>query len=164
MKQAFSAIWSAASALVGVAVFLVLMWGIARAHSRRWRLVAERYSAKARAPIIARKLETIVVTRRGRLSPISGTPDYRQYAGAIIAVTEGGLRLSLIPIPPLNVMSPALFLPFEEMELAQTVWALWPDPFALRMTKLPDIDIIVARDAVQWIRSHTISPPFGWDV
>lgn len=115
-------------------------------------------------PAIARKLETIVVAHRGKLRPFDGNADYRQYSGAIIEVTDGGLRLSLTPIPPLNIMSPALFLPFEEMELAQTVWALWPDPFALRMTKLPDIDIVVARDTVQWIRSQTDRPPFGWDV
>ena len=50
------------------------------------------------------------------------------------------------------------------MALERTSWALWPEPYALRMTNLSDIDIILSHDAVQWIRSETNAQPFGREV
>ncbi len=163
MKEMLSAIWHAAASLLGVAIFAAIMWWVVKAHSRMWRLVAERYSGVGRGPAIARKLETIVVTRRGALgSIVTGNANYRHYPGTVMTVTQQGLQLS--QVPPLNVHCPWLILPFDQMELARTSWALWPEPFAIRMTNLPDIDIILGRDTVRWIRSKTDQRPFGWDV
>ena len=47
------------------------------------------------------------------------------------------------------------------MELQSTYWALWPDPLAIRMRNLPDLDIILAHDTVEWIRDRIKAPPFG---
>jgi hypothetical protein len=128
-----------------------------------WRLVSARHPGSKRGPIIGRKLETIVVARRGTLGPIfRGNANYRQYAGVIIAVSPTGLTFSLVP--PLNVMCSPFSVPFEQIELDRTDWALWPEPFALRLKNQPEIDIVLARDAVQWIRSLTDQKPFGWDV
>ena len=164
MRDAFAAIWSAAASLLGAAVFVIVIWTIAKTYSHMWRLVSARYRMRRKTPVLARKLETVVVVHRGALRPFAGDARYRQYAGTILAVTERGLRLSLIPIPPLNILAPALFLPFDEMALERTDWALWTEPFALRMRNLPDIDIILGRDTVQWIRSRTGEPPFGGDI
>ncbi len=164
MKDTFDRIWSAGASLLGVAVFLIVIWAIARSHSHMWRRVSARYQMRKEWPAVARKLETIVVTQRGALKPLDGDASYRQYAGTIVTVTEAGLRLSLLPIPPLNVMAPALFLPFDEMALERTSWALWQEPFALRMRNLPDVDIILARDAVEWVRLRTGKSPFSWRV
>ena len=81
----------------------------------------------------------------------------------MIAIHEEGLAISLVPIPPLNIMTPPLFLPFDDMRVEQTEWALWPEPFALRMASAPDLDVIVDRGVVRWIREHIARPPFGPD-
>lgn len=160
MRETFSAIWQAGASLFGLAVFVAIMWWVVKAHSRMWRLVADRYSGLAGGPAIARKLETIVITRRGDLgSMVSGNANFRQYAGTVMTVTRQGLQLSLVP--PLNVMCPPLLLPFDQMSLERTSWALWPEPYAIRMTSLPDIDIIIGRDTVRWLRAQTDRAPFG---
>ena len=162
MSEPFSTLWDAASALLGVAVFVLVIGWVARTHARMWRLVAARYAGAGPEAASARKLDTIVVTRRGRSGEAFTVADFRQYPGTIIALTPTGLRLTAIPIPPLNLMCPALLLPFDELALVRTSWALWPEPFALRMRRLPDIEIILARDTVQWLRTHTDQGPFGF--
>ncbi len=162
MREIFSAIWQAAASLLGVAVFVAIMWWVVQAHSRMWRLAADRYSGLGRGPVIARKLETIVVTRRGALGTMeTGNANFRRYPGTMMTVTRQGLQLS--QVPPLNVNCPRLFLPFDQMSLERTIWALWSEPFAIRMTNLPDIDIILDRDTVRWLKSQTDQPPFGSD-
>jgi hypothetical protein len=148
----------------GIAVFVVIIWMIAKSHAYMWGRVSARYGRpKIRPSSRAKRLETIVVAQRGALRPFDGNAQSRQYGGTIISVADGGLQLSQIPIPPLNILTRSLFLPFTEMALERTSWALWPEPYALRMTDLPDIDIILSRDAVQWIRLETDAPPFGWE-
>jgi len=165
VRNAFEGIWSAAATMLGIAVFAIIIWMIARSHAHMWRRVSARYGRrKIRSSSDAKRLETIVVAQRGPLRVFNETTQYRQYAGTILSVAEGGLRLSLIPIPPLNILTPPLFLPFTEMALERTSWALWPEPYALRMANLPDIDIILSRDAVQWIRSEIDARPFGWAI
>ena len=159
MRDAFAAIWQTLSVLFGIGVFLYLTWTAARLHSAMWRRIADRYRGKSSAPPVARKIpETIVIAERGPTGP-SG---YRLYAATAIAVHEDGLQLA--QLAPFSVLGPPVFLPFSEMDLVQTSWALWREPMALRMRALPHDDIILARDTVQWIRSHTASPPFGWEV
>jgi len=128
-----------------------------------WRLAAAKYAARARpARIATRPIDTIVITSRGSNGPFfTGNSAYRVYAGVKIGIDQDGLALSLIP--PFNIMCPPIYLPFDEMSLEHTFWALWPEPFALRMQGLPDIDIILARDTVQWLRSGTDRSPFGWE-
>jgi len=158
VRDAFSAIWHTLSMLLGITVFLFVIWTVAHLHSRMWRRVAEGYRGTSSAPRTGRKVpETIIIADRGPIGP-SG---YRVYATASIAVHEDGLQLS--QVPPFNIMCPTVFLPFDEIELVQTEWALWPQPMAVRMRRLPGVDIILARDTVQWIRSQTDRPPLGWD-
>ena len=105
-------------------------------------------------------MDTVVITARGSTGPLyTGNTAYRAYAGAKIAIHNDGLALSLIP--PFNVLCPPIYLPFDRMVLERTHWALWPEPFAIRMHGLPDVDIIVGRDTVQWLRQGTDRPPFG---
>lgn len=161
MRETFEEIWSGAASLIGLAIFVVVMWMIAKSHARMWRRVSARYGERERFPSVATKLESIVVAQRGALKPFDANAQYRQYAGTILSVAKSGLRLSLVPIPPLNIMAPALFLPFDEMTLHRTNWALWSEPFAIGMKGLHDIDIILGRETVAWIRSRTDRPPFG---
>ena len=147
--------------IIGATVFVVLIWWLARAHSRMWRLVSASYAGQAAsAPIATKPIDTIVIAARGSSGPLyAGNTAYRAYAGVKITVYEDGLALSLIA--PFNVMCPPIYLPFDEMDLKQTSWALWPEPFAIRMRGLPDIDIILGRDTVQWLRGRSDRPPFA---
>lgn len=164
MKAAFSAIWNALWLLIAAGVFLFVMWTYARAHSAMWRRVSDRYKGHSPTPRTARKVpDTIIITGRGTTGPlVTGNIAYRLYPGTVIAVHEDGIELSLMPL--FNIMCPPIFLPFDEMELKQTTWALWREPMALRMKRLPGEDIIFARDTIQWIRSHTQRSPFGLGV
>ena len=157
MKEALSAFWQAMTALIGLAVFLSLMWWIVRANAFWWRKVAASYAGKPVSRSLARKVpETIVVTGRPGSTAPAG---YRQYAGATIAIHADGL--SLDQVPPFNIHCPPLFLPFAEMEVRETDWMLWPDAYVIRMRRCPDADIIVAKRVVAWVREHVDAPPFG---
>lgn len=163
MKEFFSKIWLFGSSLIGLGIFAALMWHFARAHSHMWRLAAARYAGSPRSPKIASKIETAVITTRGATGGLyTGNLRYRVYPGLLVAILEDGLALSLLP--PFNIMCPALFLPFDEMQLKETDWALWPNPFAIRMTRTPDLDIVVDRRVVGWIREHVDRAPFGLGV
>ena len=160
VKALLGHIWMFGWSLVALAIVAGLMWFFAKAHSRMWRLAVARYAGSPRSPKIASKIETAIITTRGAIGGLyTGNLRYRVYPGLLVAIHENGVALSLIP--PLNIMCPALFLPFEEMELKPTDWALWRDPLAVRMRQSPDIDIIVDREAVRWIREHTDRAPFG---
>lgn len=160
MNDIFSAIWQAASALLGVLVFAIIMWWLVRAHSHLWRMVSAHYPKRsATRPIVNKSPDTIVITRRGTSGPIlTGNVEYRQYTGATIAVHGGSLSISLLP--PFNIMCPQIELPLEEMELQRTDWALWPEPYALRMRGLAGLDIILGRETIQWLRRNANGSPF----
>ena len=162
MGHAFEGVWTVAASLLGLAVFFALMWAIARVHAFMWRRVSAQYVRRGNARSSSTKLETIVIAQRGVLSPFNG--QVRQYAGTLLSASDHGLSLSLIPMPPLNILAPPIFLPFDEMTLASTNWALWPEPFAIRMKRLPEIDIIIGRETVAWIRGRADRPPFGWEI
>ena len=161
MREIFSGIWQAASTLLGGLVFAAVMWWLAKAHSRLWRTVSADYPKRSNSSTIARRpLDTIVITRRGTSGPVlTGNVDYRQYAGALIRVHDSSLSVSLLL--PFNIFCAPIELPFDEMELRPTVWALWPEPFAVRMRRLPELDLVLARDTVQWIRARTDKAPFA---
>ena len=157
MQDFFSGLWSAAAAWIGMAVFLGLMLWVARTHSTMWRRLAERYAGPRRQGAIATKLELWVIAERGLGDPLA----FRQYSGLRLALHADGISAWLIPIPPLNLGCPPLFLPFAEMEVADTDWMLWTDPVALRMRRAPALDIVIGRDTLRWIREHIDAPPFG---
>ena len=157
MKSFFSSLWAAAALLIGAAVFLALMLWVARSHSRMWRRLAASYAGPRREGAIATRLETFVIADRGAGAPRA----YRQYSGVQLALFLDGISAWAIPIPPLNVGCPPLFLPFAEMAVAQTDWMLWTDPAALRMRRSPEIDLIISRDTLRWIRGHIDASPFG---
>lgn len=163
MRELFGRLWMLGWYLAALAIFVGLMWWFAKAHSHMWRLVAAQHAGRKQSPSNARKLESIVITRRGAMGGLyAGNAAYRVYPGVSMQIHDTGLALSLLP--PLNVMCSPLFLPFEEMELMQTYWALWPEPFAIRMRQLPDVDIILGRDTVRWIREHVDTSPFSLGV
>ena len=157
----FSVIWQAGSALFGVLVFAGIIAWLAKAHSHLWRKVSDSHPRRLSSPAIARKApDTILITRRGESGPLAtGNAEYRQYAGAKIAVHAGNLTISLLP--PFNLLCPPIELPFDEMEMERTNWALWPEPYAIRMRHLDDIDMIVGHDTGRWLRDYLDSPPFA---
>ena len=157
MKKAFETAWNAATPTVAAAIVIFILWFAARSHARMWQLALPRYSRKATSTAIGRKLEAIVIAARGMDMPIP-VRNWRNYP-VMLAVHEDGISLSLMP--PLNPLCSPLFLPFDEMALERTDWALWPEPFALRMRRLSDTDIIIGRDTVRWIREHIDREPFG---
>ena len=126
-----------------------------------WRSVSADYPKRSRSPAGAKKfLDTIVITRRGESWPVlTGNVEFRQYAGSLVAVHGRSLSISLLP--PLNILCPPIEIPFDEMELRRTDWALWPEPYALQMRRQEDLEIVLGRDTVERIRRHTDIPPFG---
>lgn len=163
MRKTFEAIWSSATLAFAVALVAFILWSALRAHAHMWRQVAARYRGKPSSTSIALKLEVAVFAARGLRGPDAfRNSEYRHYAGLFISVHDQGLALSLVP--PFNIMCPALFLPFDHMELKQTDWALWRDPFAIRMRQLPHIDIIIGRETVRWLREYVDKTPFGLGV
>ena len=140
--------------LLGTAVFVALMWWIVHANAFMWRAVAAHYRGDGGTSALATKaIETIVITRReSARGPSLRNPEYRAYSGVRMILRRDGLALSILP--PLNVRTPPLFLPFAEMELKDTYWALWPQPCAIRMRRTPDLDIVVDSGVARWIREH----------
>lgn len=140
-----------------------ILWFALQLHAHMWRRVAERYRGTAPSTGIARKLEVMVIAERGLGMPSPfQSKSFRKYPGLVLAIHDEGLELSLIP--PINILCPPLFLPFDEMELEQTDWALWPEPFAIRMRQLPDVDIIIGRETVRWLREYADPSVFGLGV
>lgn len=160
MEDAFSTVWQTVTWLIGLCVFLGLMWWIVRANAFWWRKVGADYAGRPPSRPLARKVpETIVVTGRPASRAAIG---YRVYGASVIAIHSDGLALD--QIPPLNIHCPPLFLPFDEMVVKETDWMLWPDAYVIRMQRCPDIDIIVARRVILWVREHVDAPPFGLGV
>ena len=143
--------------MIGAAVFIGLMIWVARSHSAMWRSLAIRYAGPRRGGAIATKLEVFVIAERGAARPFA----YRQYAGLRLALHPDGISAWLIPIPPLNLGCKPLFLPLADMAVAETDWMLWSAPVALRMRHAPELDVIIGRDTLAWIRAHIDAPPFG---
>ena len=146
--------------IAALAIAAFVLWYALQLHAHMWRQVAARYRGKPSSTATARKLEVAVIAQRDiRLPNPQLNPRFRNYPGLLMAIHDEGLEFSLIA--PFSLMCPPLFFPFDEMELKQTYWALWPEPFAIRMRRLPDVDIIVGRDTVRWIREHIDRAPFG---
>jgi hypothetical protein len=138
---------------IGASVFVALMYFALRTMSQFWRATAEAYPGRAGSQRIARKFpETIVMTSR---TDDRGADRFRKgwhsYAPARIDIHEDGLVLAMIP--PFDLMCAPLFLPFSEMTMADTSWAFWRQPVAIRMRQAPGIDIIIGREAAGWIRN-----------
>lgn len=147
------------SVLLGAAVFLAIIWWAINAHSYMWRFVSTQNPESKTASTVASKLETIVIARRGSSGPsFKGSATYRQYAGTIIRITPTGLTFSAIW--PLSLVCPSFSVPFDQIDLRRTSWAMWDEPFALRLRNQPEYDVIVSRDTVQWVRSLTDQKPF----
>lgn len=160
MKELFGRLWMLGWQIAAFAIVVFILWFALRAHSHMWRLVAARYRGKSPSSAIARKLEvTVIAARDLRMPDPFQNPAYRNYPGLLLNIHEQGLALSLVP--PFNLLCPPLFLPFDEMDLKQTHWALWREPYAIRMRRLPETDIIIGRDTARWIREHIQGAPFG---
>ena len=148
---------------LALALVAFILWFALRLHAHMWQRVAARYRGKPSSDAIARKLEVAVIAARGLRTPDRfRNRDHRKYAGLLIDIHDEGLALSLVPL--FNIMCPPLFLPFDEMGLKQTDWALWREPYAIRMRQLPDTDIIIGGVTVQWLRQHIDRAPFGLGV
>ena len=154
MKEFFGKLWMFAVDMVAIAIFVALVWFFARAHSHMWRKLAGRYSGPRRSDALSTKLEAFVITDR----PPAGR-NFRNYGGLMMAIHQDGLSAWMIP--PLNIMTKALFLPFNEMKLAETDWGLWDKAYAIRMSGAPDLDIVITKRTLDWIRAHIDAPPFG---
>ncbi len=145
--------------VVGLAVFLGLLWWLARMHSWWWRIVGARYASEATRPLIARKFpETVIITARPEAKPARSKFGYRLYGVCRIAIHDGGMSIS--QPAPFNVLCPPLLLPFDQMELRATDWGL-SQVYSLRMRQTPGTDIIVFPRVVRWIREHVDRAPFG---
>ena len=100
--------------------------------------------------------ETIVIVGRGASIHTAG---YRYYAGVMLTLGEESLTLSLLP--PFNTLCPPIDLPFDAIRVKETDWGFWYGPYSIRLPGLDDVDIILRREAIQWIRENTDRPPFG---
>ena len=161
MKEVFGRLCMLGWKIAAFAIVAFILWFALRAHSHMWRLVAARYRGKPASTAIARRLEVTVIAARDLRMPGSFRK-YRQYPGLLLHIHDRGIGLSLVP--PFNLLCPPIFLPFDEMHLERTDWALWREPYALRMQRLPETDVIIGRDAVSWIRDHIQRAPFGFGV
>ena len=161
MQELFGKLWMLAWQIAAFAIVAFILWIGLRSHSHMWQLVSGRYRGKPASTTIARKLETALIATRGLRTPNPFGKPYRRYT-VMLDIHDEGLALSVVP--PFNIMCPPLSLPFDEMELTPTDWALWHEPHAIRMRQLPETDIIIGRDTVRWIREHVGRDPFGLGV
>lgn len=154
MEQFVSLLGFLSRLAIGVSVFVTLMYFALSAISHYWRAAAGAYAGHPSSQRIARKFpETIVMTSR---TDNRGADRFRRgwhtFAPARIDIHEDGLMLAMVP--PFNIMCAPLFLPFSEMDMKDTWWALLPQPVAIRMKRAPQIDIIVRRETARWIRDQ----------
>lgn len=153
MRDTLASTFQAINVAIGLAVFLGIMWWALSLHVHQWRRVAGRYAGIPNSSPVATKLETIVIAEPGVSWPYSANNKrQRVYAGIRLSIHPDGI--SARPIALFNFRSPALFLPFVDMEFRPTRWALWPEPWAILMRELPDLEIIVDGKTLAWIRQH----------
>lgn len=153
--------------LFGMGVFAgLVIWG-SFDYARLWRRVAAAYPKPDALPAVRGKiLETIVITKRTEPAPESDivvkrprpalwqkvAVPFRAYVGVMLSVTDSGLLLARLPL--FNFLCPPIYLPFTEMTISPTWWALWPNPAAIRMNLLLDTDIILDEKTVQWLQEY----------
>ena len=138
--------------VIGGSVFAALMFFAMRAISQFWREVATRYAGQANSPRLARKFpETVVMTGQAAGDTSARFQrGWHVYAAVWINLHEDGLVLRSF-----NIMCPPLFLPFAEMEMADTSWPTLRQPVAIRMRGAPHIDLVIRDTAARWIRDRT---------
>lgn len=140
--------------IVGVSVFVTLIYFAVGAISHFWRGVAQNYAGQPFSRRTAHKFpESIVMTGRTDGRAVERlSKGWHTFAPVQINVHQDGLALAMMP--PFNLRCRPLFLPFAEMEMTETWWALWPQPVAIRMKRAPAFDIIVSRETARWIRDE----------
>jgi hypothetical protein len=99
----------------------------------------------------------MIVKRSGPTFWQRAATPWRLHAGVMISVVDSGLLLSQVFL--FRLLCPPIYLPFAEMTISPTSWALWSEPVAIRMRQLPDTDIILGQDAAQWLREKFDQSP-----
>lgn len=139
--------------LLGTGLFAGLLTWAAYHSTWLWRRIASAYPRPAALAAVRGRMETIIIAERpGATLGEKVAAPFRLHAGVMLSVVDGGLLLSRIF--PFNFLCSPVYLPFAEMTIRPTFWALWPEPVAVSMKLLPDTDIILSQEAAQWLREH----------
>lgn len=154
---------SLVNTLIGLAVFLAIMVWAAKIRSSRWRAVAAKYGGRGQGEPLGRLLlETLTFADRGTFTPMYGGKFDSRYMSVRITMVADGLQMDAIPL--FNILRRPLFLPFAEMGPLTHEEGTFATVFALKMRRLDDMDLIIRKQVVDFVRQRTDVPPFGWGV
>lgn len=146
---------SVISGLFGACVVAVVLCTICKAHARRWTILAREYACRhPPGDGDVRRLQTVILTHGGELA-------YSSYRGIVTAtVNESGLRLRLLP--PFSYLHPALFIPFDELQIKASSWYLNSSSYRLCPSRASNVGMIVDGDFANWIMSYAPQSCQSW--
>ncbi|WP_128893105.1 hypothetical protein [Erythrobacter sp. HKB08] len=147
-------VWLTTASIIGASVLFGCLYMVMSIHLIMWRKAAVHYGTGFRAQNNPSKLfGAAAIAERGIRWGMHSNRRQNVYPPIRVSVLPSGIGLAIMK--PFDIGSPKLFLPFEEMHLVSTKWALWGDPVAIRMEKLGEIDIILYREAMEWAAEHS---------
>lgn len=143
------ALWKSFSLALGLAVVGGLLYMVMQMHLAMWRRVAAHYAGAFDTGVHPAKLAgAVAIAERGIRWGYTSNQRQRAYPPVRVTLLPDGIGLQVVQ--PFGYGSKPLLLPFAQMELAATKWALWGDPVAIRMTALAGVDIILYRHIMEW--------------
>nr|WP_137677878.1 hypothetical protein [Parerythrobacter lutipelagi] len=144
------------SLALSVGVLGAILYPILQMHLAMWRKAAGPYAgAFERSGNPSKLAGAAAIAERGIRWGMSTNQRQRVYPPVHVTVLPTGIGLQIMH--PFRYGSKPLILPFSEMELASTKWALWGDPVAIRMKQLDGIDIILYREIMEWAAEQSPS-------
>lgn len=143
------ALWKSFSLALGLAVVGGLLYMVMQMHLAMWRRVAAIYAGTFERGQHPSKLAgAVAIAERGIRWGYTSNQRQRAYPPVRVTILPHAIGLQVVQ--PFGYGSKPLVLPFAEMELVSTKWALWGDPVAIRMKRTEGVDIILYRHIMEW--------------
>lgn len=134
--------------LFGLSIFAGLMYGILKAHARRWTRLARVYKAVSPGDFTnaaTKRMQTIILT--------GGQLAYNSYKGiATVSVTAEGLLFRMMPL--FSIFHPPLLVPFRDISVAPKKWYLIGKTFQLTFASVHNVQMIVHSELMEWIEDQ----------
>lgn len=139
---------------IGAGVMVAILYPMYRLHVSMWERVAAEYQKDFDAKANPTKLfGAVAIAESGLRWPVKSNKHQRAYPPVHVTLLPEGIGIRMSWLFSLG-MKP-LVLPFSEMELASTRWALWGHPVAIRMKGVEGVDIILYREALEWLADRS---------
>ncbi|MEZ6068354.1 MAG: hypothetical protein R3B90_22160 [Planctomycetaceae bacterium] len=123
-------------------LMLLMQWR----HASRWNLLARVYAGDTAWQGERRSFQTALLRTHSLI--------YSSYKGIVqVEANETGIVLSLIW--PFSLFHPKLFLPVEEIQLEPTSWYLNSRSYALTMSEVPEVEMVLDEEIVKWMGAKT---------